>query len=341
MADSERQQPGHHRGPVTIRDVADRAQVALSSVSRVLSGHPDVSAAMRERVERAAEELSYEPDILAQSLRRGSTKSVGFLLRDISNPLFADIARRCEHELRSAGYSMLIMSSDGDAAVEAENLGVLRRRRVDGVIASLESETAPDTVAALQDLGAPLVLLDREVADVPAAGAVLSDHYRGVYAATRALLTSGHERIALITGSSQVRSTRERLRAMQDAMEAAGLTVDPDLLAQGSFDGAFAKSAAMRLLSRAERPTAILAGGIGPTIGTVRALRQLRLRLGEDVQVVALDEWPNFDVLAPQMWSVRRDSDELGRATAALMLDLLDGGLPRTEVIDTEFIQRD
>lgn len=333
---------GHdpHTPSVTIRDVAERANVALSSVSRVLSGHPDVSASMRTKVERAAAELGYEPDMLAQSLRKGSTMSVGFLLRDISNPLFADVARRCEHELRAAGYSMLIMSSDGDAAVEAQNLGVLRRRRVDGVIASLVSESEPATTSALGALTVPLVLLDREVSGLSGASAVLSDHYTGVRSATKALLAAGHRRIALVTGNPDVRSTRERLRAMEDALAEEGLAVDDDLVALGTFDGAFARSAVVNLLSRDDPPTAILAGGIGPTIGTVRALRQLRLGLGADVTVVALDEWPNFDVLAPPMWSVRRDSDELGRATADLMLDLLRGARPRVETIDTDFVQR-
>ncbi|MBO4208427.1 LacI family DNA-binding transcriptional regulator, partial [Micromonospora echinofusca] len=143
--------------PVTIRDVAARAGVALSSVSRVLSGHPDVSAAMRSRVESAAKDLGYEPDLLAQSLRRGSTRTVGFVLRDISNPLFANIARRCEQELRRAGYSMVLVNSDGLVEAESEHLALLRRRRVDGVIASLVSETSASTRRALVGLRVPVV----------------------------------------------------------------------------------------------------------------------------------------------------------------------------------------
>ena len=124
--------------PSTIRDVANLAGVALSSVSRVLSDHPDVSPKMRKKVKDAAKQLDYQPDLLAQSLRSGSTRTVGFVLRDISNPLFAVIARRCEQELRSLGYSMILVNSDGDAEIEAENLSLLRRRRVDGIIVSLE-----------------------------------------------------------------------------------------------------------------------------------------------------------------------------------------------------------
>lgn len=325
--------------PVTIRDVALHADVALSSVSRVLSGHPDVSEKMRIRVEKAAAELGYEPDFLAQSLRSGHTRTVAFVLRDISNPLFANIARRCEQELRRAGYSMIIMSSDGDEAVEAENLRVVRRRRVDAVIVSLVSETAAATVKALKEFDVPVVLLDREVAGLKA-GAVLSDHYSGVRTATDALLSSGHRRIALVTGGPDVRSTRERVRAMKDAHASFALDLDDDLLSLGRFDAEYAKPEVTRLLTRPDPPTAILAGGVGPTIGAVRAVRQLRRRLGEDVVVVALDEWPAFDVLAPVMPSVTRDSDELGTASARLLLDMLNGGDARVEMIGTSYIPR-
>ena len=324
---------------MTIRDVALRANVALSSVSRVLSGHPDVSPAMRAKVEAAAAELGYEPDFLAQSLRSGHTRTIGFVMRDISNPLFANIARRSEQELRRSGYSMIITSSDGDAQVEAENLHLLRRRRVDGVIVSLVSETAERTVAALRDFTVPVVLLDREVEGL-VAGAVLSDHYSGVRAATQALLARGHERIALVTGSLDVRSSRERLRALRDAHTEAGVPLDERLVVFGTFDPDFAKAEVTRLLTRKVRPTAVLAGGIGPTIGAARALRQLRMTLGDDLVVVALDEWPGFDALAPAMPSVFRDSDELGTASARLLLDMLEGGEPRTETIDTVYVPR-
>jgi len=324
---------------VTIRDVAQRANVALSSVSRVLSGHPDVSDKMRSRVKAAVQELEYRPDVLAQSLRSGHTRTVGFLLRDISNPLFANIARRCEQELRWAGYSMIIMSSDGDATVEAENLNVLRRRRVDGLIVSLVSETAQATIRELHAYEVPIVLLDREVEGLRA-GAVLSDHYSGVRSAVEALLFSGHRRIALVTGPRDVRSSRERLRAIRDAHSEAGMPLDDNLLSFGQFDADFAKAEVTRMITRPDPPTAILAGGVGPTIGAVRALRQLRRKLSEDITVVALDEWPDFDVLAPEMSSVARDSAELGKASARLLLDMFDGGSPRRETIDTWYVPR-
>jgi LacI family transcriptional regulator len=327
------------RSPVTIKDVAKRAGVALSSVSRVLSGHPDISEAMRLRVEKAALELGYEPDLVAQSLRGGSTRTVGFVLRDISNPLFANIARRCEQELRRAGYSMIVMNSDGAVDAEAVNLTVMRRRRVDGVIASLVSETSPATRQALAALHVPVVLVDREDEGL-AAGAVLCDHYHGVRRAVEELLMRGYHRIALITGALDVRSSRERVRGYSDAFAAAGIPVKQNLILTGGFDIDYGKTEVIRLFSRSQETTALVTGGVGITTGALRALRQLRLEVGRDVALVALDEWPMFDVLAPDISSVARDSDEMGTASAWLLLDMIDGGQPRTVMTDTVFTPR-
>lgn len=324
---------------VTIRDVAARAGVALSSVSRVLSNHPDVSAMMRTRVETAATELGYEPDLLAQSLRRGSTGTVGFVLRDISNPLFANIARRCEQELRRAGYSMILMNSDGGIEAESVNLALMRRRRVDGVIVSLVSETSVATRRALEALRVPVVLLDREVVGF-SAGAVLCDHYTGVRHAVEELLMRGHRRVALLPGGLEVRSSRERVRGYREAFAAAGAGVDENLIVSCGFDMDLVKAEVIRFFSRTPEPTAMLAGGVGGTAGALRALRQLRREPGRDVAMVALDEWPMFDVFAPDLASVSRDSDEIGTASARLLLDMLDGADACTVSIDTTFTPR-
>ncbi len=327
-------------GPVTIRDVAEKAGVALSSVSRVLSDHPDVSSKMRKRVEDAATELGYQPDLLAQSLRSGSTRTVGLVIRDISNPLFAVIARRCEQELRGAGYSVVLVNSDGDVETEARNLSLLRRRRVDGLIASLESETAASTQEALRRFPGPIVLLDRDVENLNV-GAVLCDHYSGCYAATADLISRGHRGISLITGSVEVRSTRERLRGYRAAFHDAGLEPDESLLSIGNFGDDYGKAEVIRLTARKPAPTAFLTGGVLITAGALRALTQLGRTPGVDIALVALDEWPLFDISVPSLASVSRDPNEMGTTAARLLLDMLNGSEPTALTVPTIYTPRE
>lgn len=330
----DRKKPG--RQPVTIKDVAAKAEVALSSVSRAMSGHPDVSDAMRERVEAAARELGYEPDLIAQGLRGGSTKTIGFALRDIGNPLFAMIAKSAEQVLRRAGYSLLLTNSDGDIETEAANLAVLRRRRIDGLIISLVSETSDRTRRALADFDVPILLLDREMEGLEASQ-LLSDHYTGVRAAVSELLRLGHTRIVMITGGLDVRSSRERRRAYIDAFEDAGVPVDEQFLFFGNFDSTYATSNMLELLDRPAPPTAIIAGGLPTTAGTLEAMRLRGLAPGRDLAVVALDDWPMFNVFGSQVGVVRRDPVEIGAHTANLLLEVLRTGRPRSLEVPTSF----
>src|SRR5688572_16506403 len=154
---------------VGLRDVANRAGVGLATASRVLSGRSNVNAQMRERVMKAAEDLGYQPDILAQSLRRGATRSVGFIADDLSNHLVADIATGAERRLRAEGYSLLVMNSEMDPAVDALNVRVLRARRVDALMMAPVEEDDPELVRELVAFDGPVVNVEGALPDdVPA-----------------------------------------------------------------------------------------------------------------------------------------------------------------------------
>lgn len=329
---------GPNQSP-NIHDVAARAGVAISSISRVLSGHPDVSESMRLKVEKAAAELGYEPDFLAQSLRRGATKTVGFIIRDISNPFFGVIAQYCEKELRKFGYSMFLMISDEDIQTEAENITLLRRRRVDGLIASLVSEDAPNLKESLEKLECPVVLLDRELPGFPAS-AVIGNHHQGVQDAVADLINRGHTRIAFISGSTKVYTTRDRLKGFKAAFKAAGLPVPNDLIALNKFDADYGQWETLRMFSLASPPTALITGSVGSTSGALRALKSLKLTPGKNIALVAIDEWPMFDVYGGELSSVYRNPEVIGREAAKVLLETLAGGKARKVVVDTKYIAR-
>lgn len=322
---------------VTMREVAVRAGVGLGSVSRVLSGHPAVSESVRQRVLQAVSELDYEPDFTAMSLRRGSTMTVAFLVRDIANPLFSDMVKAAEAILLPVGYSVLLMNSDGDAARDAAHIRLFARRRVDGLIASLATEVHAESLAALRAFKAPVVLVDRHVPEI-AASVVSSDHYSGIRAAVKHLAGRGHRRIALVTGARDVLASRERTRGYKAGLRSAGIRYDAALLQTGAYDAEFGTARATELLQAHDPPTAIIAGGLMVGYGTLRAIRRLGLSVPDEVELVPCDSWPFPELFAPSLSFVHRDASLMGRTAAELLLESIQGGTAREVMLPTEFV---
>lgn len=321
----------------TIRDVADLAGVALSSVSRVLNDHPAVSETLRQRVLAAVADLDYQADFTATSLRRGSTMTVGFLVRDIASPLFADLVKAAEESLGRQGYSLLLMNSGGDPDREAAHIRALGRRRVDGLILSLSSETHPGTLAAIRLLRCPIVLVDRAIGDLDASS-VVSDHYTGVRAATIHLASLNHRRIALINGPLEVLAARERLRGYRAGLRSSGLRYDADLVRTGAYAESLATAEVAGFLASERPPTAFIAGGAMLTYGALRAIREAGLSLPDDVALVGCDGWRAPDIFQPSLTRVARDHAEMGASAAGLLLEAITDGAVRNLVLPTSLV---
>ncbi|GAA3618041.1 LacI family DNA-binding transcriptional regulator [Microlunatus ginsengisoli] len=334
---------GHPEGPeakVTMREVAIRAGVGLGSVSRVLSGHPAVSESLRQKVLQAVAELDYEPDFTAMSLRRGSTMTVAFLVRDIANPLFSDMVKAAEAILHPVGYSVLLLNSDGDPARDAAHIRLFARRRVDGLIASLATEVHAESLAALRAFKAPVVLVDRHVPEIEAS-VVSSDHYSGVRAAVKHLAGRGHRRIGLITGPREVLASRERTRGYKAGLRSAGIHYDAGLLQTGAYDADFGTDKTTRLLETDDPPTGIIAGGLMVGYGSLRAIRALGLSVPDQVELVPCDSWPFPELFAPSLSFVHRDASLMGRTAAELLLESIQDGTNREVMLPTEFVTAD
>jgi LacI family transcriptional regulator len=325
---------------VGMREVAELADVAISSVSRVLSEHPDVSAEMRTRVLDAVAKLEYEPDFLARSLRRGETHSIGFVVGDISNPLFSSVAWGAESALRADGYSLMFMNSGSDPALDVAHIRFFLSRRVDGLILSLASETDPGTLEQLRRLELPTVLLDREVPAELGMSAVQSDHATGMRQAVNHLLDMGHRRIALVAGSLTIRPGHARLTAMHEAIAERGIR-DESIHIPGSFTFEHGETATNELLDMAEPPTAIIAGGNHPFVGCLTAIASRGLRLGEDISLVACDDLPLARIYNPPIATISRDGRLIGQTATRVLLDRLVGGEgPEIATIPTTYVAR-
>jgi LacI family transcriptional regulator len=325
-----------------MREVADRAGVAMSSVSRTLSGHPDVSESMRTRVLAAVEELGYKPDLLAQGLRSRASLSVGFVAGDISNPLFAQIVSGAEVTLREAGYSLLLTNSLVDAELDQRNIELLEQRRADGLIVLLVSENHRPTIDALAELEVPLVVVERDLPARVNASRVLSDHRSGMTAAARHLLELGHRRIALI-GGQDVRPTRARREAVESVYSEQGEDRARLIVREGVFSDQHGAAATRELLTLADPPTALIAGSNQIMIGALQVINDRGIELGRELSFVGCDDVAIATLYRPHISVVDRDRVAIGTSAAELLLTHIrdPDTLPREILLPTRYIARE
>jgi LacI family transcriptional regulator len=326
---------------IGIRDVAARAGVGIATVSRVLSGSADVRAELRERVLTAARELDYQPDVLAQSLRRGATRSCGFIADDLANHLIADIATGAERVLRAQGYSLLVMNSELDPALDPINIRALLARRVDALMMCPVEEDDPPTVEALRSLHIPVCIVEGDQPPSVRASYVHSDHRAGVVAALHRLLELGHRNIALLTGPNRYRSARQRRLGLDDVVAEGWVGAELRHVA-GELTPHDGERLAGELLGLAERPTALVVGGARLLLGVLRAIAGSGLEPGRDLSLVTSDALEIETMFRPPHASITRDAEGLGAHAATLLLQrLADPELPpETVVLPTVYQDR-
>jgi len=322
---------------VTIRDVAARAGVSLGTASRVLSGNPATSPDTRARVTEAATALGYRPNAQAQSLRLTKTHVLGLLVSDVRNPFFADIAHAAEQAALAANYVTLLGNANENVSQQDRYIETFLTQRVDGVVLAPQGpSTTLDTLLASR---MPLVFVDRKVAgfDVPS---VTTDSRPGLDEAVAHLVAAGHHRIGYIGGPQSISTGRERYDAFIDALQRHGSAVDPELITFGDFRLASGKEAAERLLSIADRPTALLAADNLMAEGALTTIRGQSLRVGADVEVVAFDDIEWFAHMNPPISVIAQDAGDVGRRAIELLLRVIAGEEPESVVLPTTFIDR-
>ncbi len=318
----------------TLGDVAQRAGVSRATVSYVVNGTPDgrvaISAATRQRVMLAIAELGYEPDALAQALRSGSTKTIGFIIPDLRNPHFGEYATGIELEARAAGYHMLLSSTTLNDEYGTSIFRDMARRRIDGLILAstfiLESSEDRTTLAQLQKHRLPMV----ELSDHYGVDSVASDYREATMEVMTYLVSLHHRRIGLIYGVGGHELGEDRLQPYQSGLRTADLPADPDLIVECGPAIEDGYQAAIRLLQLPSRPTAIIAINDLLAIGAMRAAADQGLQIPRDLSLVGYDDIPMANYLVPRLTTVTKDALNLGRkAFLALMARIQNPDLPR------------
>lgn len=315
----------------TINDVAQRAGVSPVTVSRVLNDAPNVHAATRERVAEAIAELGYVPNVAARSLRSRRTRSIALIVPDITNTFWTTVARGVEDAARGQGYTVLLGNSDENPDKQASYLETVAAQRADGVLIA-PCDSAAARLALLRERGIPTVVLDRRVAgwDVDT---VRGDSVSGAYALTAHLLRLGHRRIALITGTADTSVSQDRLLGYRAALAEAGVAFDAALVRSGNFKQDTAHAETARLLDEGREVSAFFAANNAIALGVIAALRDRRLRIPQDVALVAFDDIAGAAQVFPFLTVAAQPAYEMGATAARLLLGRLLGAAPPQQVV--------
>lgn len=302
-----------------IYDVARRARVSVATVSAVVNDSAYVSPQLRARVERAVRTLGYKPNLLARSLAKQQSHTIGMIVPDIANPFWPEVVRGAEDRAHATGYTVLLSNSDDVVKKEGLYLALFLAKRVDGILlAKAPGAISRDIASELAATRTPVVHLLR---DVPGCGqdAVVLDDEDAAYEAVSHIARLGAKKIAMLSGPAGVATAGRRLNGYRRAMKDAGLKVEPALHYAGDFRVRSGYEGGLALLKK--RPQAVFIANYLMAVGFMKAMRQYQLRCPADIAIVTCDDHPWLESFSPRLTTVNFPKYELGSEAARVLID--------------------
>ena len=325
---------------ISIRDVAQFAGVSSMTVSRVINQAAYVSPQTRQKVLDAIRRTGYRVNQTAVGLRTGKTKSIGVIISDISNPFFPVIIKGINQVCSQRNYDTILFNTGEDMQKELRYIELLKQKSVKGV---LISSCIPD-YREVRDVFGDLttVFFNRKPEGIHA-DFVLNANYQGAYIATEYLIRSGHRKIALINGSVEISTFRERYRGFVGAMQDYDVPICEESIVTGDYSVEGGFCSARRIADSAIAPDAILPTNNFMTQGMYRYLKEHRIRIPEDVSVVGYDDLDWCSLVEPPLTVLEQNKFEMGRRAAEILFDRLDNGIVdsyQEVVLQPQFIIR-
>ncbi len=329
---------------ITLNDIADKAGVSVSTVSRVLNNKTKkyrISEETETLILKAAKKLNYKPNQLARGLRLKKTLTIGLIVPDISNPFFAHVTRIIQTHAYQAGYSLIVCNTDEDIKTELEQVELLISKGVDGFIV-MPVGTTFSHIKKLMDDSVPLVLLDRSFDDLDTSSVVV-DNYTGAYKATEYLISMGHNKIAVIQGLPDTYTNNARLKGYLDALKDGGIEVNRNYIVGKDFRKENGYIETKFLLGLEQPPTAIFTTSDLITLGALEAVSEEKLIIPDDLSLVSFDDVDFAPFLFAPLTAVRQPKEIMGEVAVKLLIDGLTSKgkiVPRKIVLKSELIVR-
>jgi LacI family transcriptional regulator len=320
------------RKAVTIRDVAKKAGVGVSTVSYVLNGNDNhVGPATREQILAAVRELNYRPNAIARSMVRRATATIGLIITELNNPLFVPVAEGVEAVLKAESYHIILVQAK-DVEDEISAIETLRAQQVDGLIfMSLSVHYESDHLKQLTAEGVPFVLINRDLDD-PEINQIKLDDRGAAYTVTQHLIDLGHKRIATIAGPRDARRSAEyRHQGWLEALTANGLESVSNWIVSAPYTYDAGYEAAQELLNQlageTNGPTAVFIANEALAVSALKVFHQAGIRVPDDLAIVTIGD-PPFAYTIPALTTMALPVVEAGRIGATIVVDWLRNGKP-------------
>lgn len=304
----------------TIVDIAKRMKISASTVSRALSDHSEVSQKTKEKVKKIAREMNYQPNIVAQSLKRGHSKIIGVLVPQVRHMFFAEIMAGISDVADEAGYNVLICQSNENYEKEVKNVETLIQQQIAGLLVSVsETTTNFDHFNLLKNNKIPLVFFDRVCEEVEASQVGVND-YESAFEAVEYLIQRGYKRIAHLAGFSQLPIARERMRGYRDAL--AKYHYSDDLVVENGLNEEDGAHSFLSLYNNVtEKPDAIFAVTDPVAIGAYQEIKKMGLKIPDDIALMGFSNNPIASLIEPPMSTVDQPAYEIGKEAVKLLLE--------------------
>jgi DNA-binding LacI/PurR family transcriptional regulator len=323
---------------VTIKDIAKHLNISVATVSRAMRDMPDIKPKTRETVLKLAKEWDYQPNILATSLVKSRTKTIGVIVPDLAYHFFASIIKGIEEEAIARGYSLLLTQTSELYERELINVQNLSRGQVEGFIISLSQETTDyEHLKRLQRKGIPLVFFDRDAADIDVSK-VMVDNVGAAYEATKHLIDNGCKRIAFLAGPTNVTVSNQRQEGYKKALKEAGLQIDNTVIVHGNYNLEQVIELTNYLIDLENPPDGLVVVSDRLAIGAMSALRTRNISVPDQISIVSFNDEPVCTIVTPTLTSVSQPTLEMGKMAMSLLINQIEkeGSPSEVKVFKTE-----
>lgn len=328
---------------ITIYDIAEEAQVSPSTVSRVLTGSANVSRVKKDKIEKLISKYNFQPNALARSLIKKETKTIGFILPDITNPFFSTVFLEAEKQALNMGYTMILCNSMNDNILNVTNieslyLKTLSEKQVDGIIfmggrineSKTNEEYAKEINEILQKI--PIVMINGKMTGVDCIK-VRTNEKEGIHNLVKYLHELGHQKIGFIGGIKGITSADDKIKAFTKAIDQFGITCKKEWIINSCFSIEDGYASMEQLLKNDDLPTAIMAVNDFVAIGAIRAAETNGKKVPEDISITGFDGVYLTDIIRPKITTVSQNCAVLGATAMDVMLAILRGKKYKKETI--------